>query len=279
MTDATVRRTRLQRAVGARYDGLHALLVRSVHPLAFGAFTLCAGALAIGAMAIAVEFDDSDAFGIAAGIAISIGVAILAAFTFVFTRVRAAVAIVLLGGWALAVLKIDDIDPGIVRAIWGVASLSVVIQVVLLAWVTPRRIRAGLAHVLLPATLGTIIGAIPVALGLRALLDNDDARALQLAQLAFIGALVVVILMYAMHAYIRWNERKVMREFALRHHLSARTNPEDTGTASLVARFIRRIPDVRPSGPGTARALAGRCAGVSHRRRRRGVDHGRRGRC
>ena len=248
---STHRRSTRQRAIGARYDELHALLVRCVHPICFGAFVLLAGAIVIGGVMLAFELVDADVLAIVFAIAVSIGAAVVAAFTFVFTRARAWTSIVLLLGFWFALTFVDDIDTGVLWAIWSIATFSIAIQVVLLAWVTPRRIRGGLGHLLAPATVGTTVGAVPVALGLQALLVGDDARALHLAQLLCGGALVVVIVLLALHGYVRRAEQEIVHEFAQRQQLVARPSSDPSEAASpLLELFMPAWADSTPTYAG-----------------------------
>ncbi len=255
----TSHRSRRQRAVGARYDEFHALLVRSVHPICFGAFVLLGGAIVLGLLAFAFDALDADGFGIVLGVAVAIGGAVVAAFTFVFTRARAWATITLLLAGLAALRFVDDIKPFVLWAIWWVALLSVAIQVSLLAWVLPRRWRAGLVHLLGPATVGTLLGAVPVALGLRALVAGDDHRALELAQLAFAAALVVVVVLFVLHAYVRRSEQAVLCEFGKRHQLRALHTSDPNEGAPMLAGFIPAWADASTAWVGQ---LHGRNAAV-----------------
>jgi hypothetical protein len=210
-----------QRTLGARYDELHALLVRVVHPLSFGVFFLTALAVIGGIAAIALQFLDSDALGMAFGAILGIVLMVVAAFTFVLTIGRAVLGLVLLTGWTIGLVVVDDIDSGLLWAIWLVAAASVVLQVVLLAWVQPRRWRRGLAHLSWPSLVGTIIGAVPVVFGLQLLADGNHDRVLDLTILSFAATAVALAVLTAIHLLVRRHEASIARSFAGSREMSS----------------------------------------------------------
>lgn len=220
-----------QRELGSRYDGLHALLVRIVHPLTFAAFLLMS--VIVGGIigGIALEVADSDTIGyVLVGIA-GIVFAVVGAFTFVATVPRAVFGIVLLVGWGTALFLIDDIDPAVLWAAWSIAGASVVLQVVLLMWVVPRRVRNGLLHVEFPAVIGTMIGAIPVIAGIWALAVGRDQLSVDIALVAMAATAVVLMMLAVLQLLIRRNEVDVLAQFAAKRDLKLVADTDTKGNA------------------------------------------------
>lgn len=224
-------RSPLQRAVAARYDGTHAFLVRAVHPLCFGAFALIVGCVVGGILYVATSAGGGGEGVVeVVGGSLFVGVGlIVVAFQFVVSRGVVWVSlVVLLLTWCTLMLWTP---PHVIIWVgWSAATLSVLLQIVLLMRVVPARYRAGLLHLMVPATVGTLVGAVPVAMGLIALIEGDFERALDLARLAFLAAIVVVAVLLGLHEYGHAREAVLLRAFARAHGFAivdAEPDPKD----------------------------------------------------
>lgn len=241
MTKAPAHRSPRQRAVAARYDGVHALLVRIVHPLCFATFALTVAAVAGGiayALLSGAIGDDGTMLMVVAVFAL---VALAAAFLFVLTPARAVIGLLVLGGWGLA-LALVEVDPGALWAITGVACISVVVQLALLARVTPARWRSRLLHLLLPATVGTIIGIAPVALVAVLLQRGEDDLARSVLVAACAAGCAVLLVLLVLHRYGNAGDRAILEEFAAAHGLATRGSSDTVpaGIAPLVPKFANQ---------------------------------------
>lgn len=238
------RRSPAQRWTAARYDGAHAFLVRLVHPLCFAAFSLVVAAAAAGLTYVFLNLFDEG--GIAFAVAIFACAALAAGFKFVATPISVGVGIVALAGWAIALFAGVELPTWLLWVLVAVACLSLVIQLVLLIRAIPDRWRNGLMHLMWPAALGTVLGALPVAVLILMKLDDRDEAVRDIAAYAFVAGCAVLTFLLALHVYARRGDEKVVAEFAARHGLTPGSGDIDLETAPLITvltpKFGTRTP-------------------------------------
>ncbi|MCW2923712.1 MAG: hypothetical protein JWM98_1116 [Thermoleophilia bacterium] len=227
------RRLRIQRVAGARYDELHAFLVRVLHPIGF------AGILAFPWLLSAL--DEPSEWRLAPGASPLEGIAFgagMSAFVLVFWIARTEGAVIegfrfVYGPWlaALGALTLFvlggamvDSGPFSEQLLWTILTLatsSVVMQVLLLLQELPSRWRDGLLHVTAPAAAGLALASFLVGRAGHALYTGHSGQAENLVGGTSIVTAIVLLAFGVFRAFVRLGDRGVLADFATRHGLDA----------------------------------------------------------
>jgi hypothetical protein len=209
---ALVRRSPISRSVATWYAPLYSLLARVVHPIAFGAFVLSAFML-VGGVLLGVAGDrDSGAIGFV--LLLGLLAVLPIAHSIVLDERTTPIAILLTAGWAIA-LQAGSLDRVELGALYVAAVLSLAFRVAAIVHVVPRRARTGLLNLVVPAAVGTLVGAVPVLLGGGAILANDMATARAVAIVMLWLAALAAIAFGVLHLVAASGESDVIGAWCL----------------------------------------------------------------
>lgn len=197
---------RLICTLGAWYAPIYSFLVRIVHPIAFGALAMSLLLVLRHSLGLIL---DGDLYVLI--IAFTIGI-LAYAHSIALTPRLALVAVVLSAGWAWAIHG-GHVANWLLVGLYLAAAVSLAARIAAIARMAPTRARTDLLHLVLPASLGTLVGLVPVVLGGAALMAGGGSHPVAegIAILMLIGAMVAALGFALLHVVLASQGQVVAR--------------------------------------------------------------------